>query len=86
MEWALETKILFTGMFLLFLTLIHWKMAIESVEDILHRKRILGNKTLWVLSILFITCAGSIAYQLAHGEERPQQRQTAKHNWDEWRY
>lgn len=59
MELAVLLKIIALG-------LIHWALAPIALKSLVERRRVLGPKGLWVLSILFVTCFGSLFYLIIH--------------------
>ena len=68
MEMALETKIVLWFVLVgLAVALLHWKMAFESIEDLISRERVVGPwKAPWAVAIIFLTCVGSLVYMTAH--------------------
>jgi hypothetical protein len=73
MDLAWDIKLVWFGALLILLTLVHWKLAFGSLEDLVEREKVLGGrKAPWALGIIFITYFGSIMYMLAHSQTKPE--------------
>ena len=48
------------------LGIIHWALVPMTLERLIDRPKVVGNKALWGAAIVFATCLGSLAYLLVH--------------------
>lgn len=57
-QWILE---------LVLFAILHWALAGIILNDIAHRKKVLGgHKAPWVIVVIIVTFVGSLAYLLCH--------------------
>jgi len=55
------------------LGIVHWTLVPIALEDLFERQRVIGGRRgPWALTILFITCLGSLFYLLIHPEIQDQ--------------
>jgi uncharacterized membrane protein len=45
---------------------IHWVVVPMVLERLFSRPKVLGNRAMWVLAVVTLTCVGSLAYLLVH--------------------
>jgi uncharacterized membrane protein YwzB len=48
------------------LGIIHWALVPMTLERLVDRPKVVGNKALWGAAIVFATCLGSLAFLLVH--------------------
>lgn len=66
------------------LGIIHWGLVAITLERLVDRPKVVGNKALWGAAILFITCLGSLSYLLVHPDtdrEAEASRECCGGNW-----
>lgn len=57
LEWIL--RIVLVGV-------IHWMLVGLALPDLAYRQKVVGRKGLWTVTIVFLTCFGSLAYLMVH--------------------
>jgi uncharacterized membrane protein YwzB len=66
------------------LGIIHWALVPITLERLIDRPKVVGNKALWGAAIVFATCLGSLAYLLVHPDtesEAETSREWISNNW-----
>lgn len=48
------------------LGIVHWALVPITLERLVDRPKVVGNKVVWGAAIVFITCLGSLSYLLLH--------------------
>ena len=48
------------------LGIIHWSVVPMVLERLFSRPKVFGNRALWGIAIVCLTCVGSLAYLLVH--------------------